>query len=206
MRAWLGERERMLVQWGAQAVASGEPAWARVLFAAAANVRPEGRGDSDVLQRIYIAAGADRSPDQAEPALDLLGELVPLLRSGTDRRDVRTRIASVRLEQGKFQAAIDEVSRAGPHPETMTAGFTLALSLLRLDRADEAVARLVETDNLPGTDEEHARAMFLIGWIRLRDNDRPRAAAALERVVDRYPRTTAARKALDLLPAVQGGS
>jgi Flp pilus assembly protein TadD len=129
-----------------------------------------------------------------------------LLHSATDRRDVHTKIASVRLEQGKFQAAIDEVNRAAPRPETMTAGFTLALSLLRLDRADEAVARLEETDKLPGNDEEHARAMFLIGWIRLRDDDRARAAAALERVVDRYPRTTAAKKALELLQTIEGGS
>jgi tetratricopeptide (TPR) repeat protein len=204
VRAWLGEYENILVVWGATAIASGEPDWAIALFAAAADVRPEGRGDSGVLQRIFAAAGADRTPDLADRELKLLGGLAPMLRSTADRRDVHTKIASVLLDQGKFQEALEELNYAGPAPETMSAGFTAALSLLRLERADEAVKRLESLEKLPGTDEEHARAMFLVGWIRLRDNDRARASAALERLVDRYPRTTAAKKAVDLLPAIEG--
>jgi tetratricopeptide (TPR) repeat protein len=193
------------VQWGREALGSADADWALALWAAAANARPGPGEHLHLLPQLFEAMGANKPPEQADASLQVLAQLVPRLSSDDDRHAVQAKIAAIRLERGEFQAAIEELDRAGSGYETMAAGFTRALALIRLDKSDEALAALEKMEKMPGSDEERARAAFLIGWIHLRADDRPKASAAFERVVDRYPRSTSAKKAKELLPTLQAG-
>jgi tetratricopeptide (TPR) repeat protein len=208
---WLDARQLRFLRWGGEAFASTRQDWAERLWAAAINAEA-GRGREEAIVSAVVAATrTDSRAGSSDSSSQTLERLAALLKSPTARATVQRRSAEAHFENSKFEGALralDAASREGGQasPEPMSAGFTRVLALISLGRQDDALAQLRRMREMSGTDEERARARFLVGWVYLKADDKPRAAAALEEVIDEFPRTTFGKKAKDLLQMVQGES
>ena len=146
----------------------------------------------------------------AHEFLDLMRSALPHLRSSMTRRHLLIRIAGVLYEQGDASdclATLDQAdSLAAGQTQTsdMAVGFMRALSLMRLRSFDKAIAVLEGMEAWPGTVDDHARAVFLVGWIHLQRDQKSEALQSFEQIVDRYPQTPFADNARALVHRLQG--
>jgi TolA-binding protein len=78
------------------------------------------------------------------------------------------------------------------------------MSYVRLRQFSDALSVLKQMENWPGTSEQHARVLFLIGWIQLQNSNKPKALFAFRVVVDKFPQTLYAKTAGQLIRRMEG--
>lgn len=132
---------------------------------------------------------------------------------------VESKAVSVRLCQGmaatlcaakEFDGCMRIMNKAeslAEKPEAlkeMPWGFLRATALIGLERLDDARTLLEAMEQWnAGAEEDHARAAFLIGWIYLQQNDRDKALSTLKAGIEKYPASTFAAKAKQIVQRLQ---
>lgn len=82
--------------------------------------------------------------------------------------------------------------------------FLQAMSLAMAGRHEQAIRCLVEMGEWPGADEDHVKALFLIGWVHLKANSPAEARATFEKVMAAYPYAAHSIKARGLVAKLKG--
>jgi len=203
--------ERHLVRWGGDALRHGDRPWALGSWALAINAEQDpGVAGSLVDTVIDLARRSGATPEPGR----LLREVLPLVPSATGRRHLLLKIARLLYEEADFAGCLavldqaDELARTPREKQDMTVGSTRVMCLIRLKKFDEALGFVERMAAWPGTDAQHAQALFLAGWLYLRKDSKAKAnakaLAVFRRIVDRYPKTTFAGKARELLQRLEG--
>ena len=86
----------------------------------------------------------------------------------------------------------------------IASGHMRARSWIRLNRLDDARGMLEQLEAWKGTACQHAKALFLRGWIHLQHNEAGKARQVYRRIIDDYPCTPYAEKAEDMLGRLGG--
>ena len=86
----------------------------------------------------------------------------------------------------------------------MTIGLIRAKSLIHLQHLDVARDVLQEISSWFGCNDQRTRAIFLIGWIYLHQNEPTRPLEALHRLIKKYPDTGFSAKTLTLIQRLEG--
>jgi tetratricopeptide (TPR) repeat protein len=195
-----------LLRWGIQAKEEGDAAWAGRFSALALRAQADRAGTRALVERVADLA---REEGTSEQALEALRAIEANLQEPFARAHVLHKVAGLLYEQNAFEeclVALDEsraLGRKAGEPRNMELGFVRALCLVALEKSEEAVAFLEGMAGWPGSPEDHGRALFLIGWVRLRQNDMTEALAAFKRTVERYPDTPFAAKAAQLVQRLE---
>lgn len=203
---WFSRHEQRLIGWGTEAMFAGARDWAAGLWAAAVNARRDPMGGSAVIDAISEQASGVRP----EVMIETVQAMVPHLASRPAKRVALLKVAARLYEQSRFEDCIraldqaDALAQAPEEQKNMGTGLTRALSLIRLRRFDAAVKVLSSMDEWPGTAEQHARAVFLIGWIQLQGGKRADALTTFRRIVEKYPDTASGSKAKQLVERLKG--
>jgi tetratricopeptide (TPR) repeat protein len=148
------------------------------------------------LREVYEPAVLVSVMEQMEPHLGL---------AACRRRALLVKIASMQYDDAQYKECLETLERADAlvsRPEEsqdMNAGFLRALSLARLQQFKEAAAVLERMADYVGTDEQHARALFLIGWVHLQLNAPREAIATYDSLMRKYPKTSFVAKASELV-------
>jgi hypothetical protein len=165
---------------------------------------------TSIVDRIIREIPATKpSPDTA---VALLREIAEHTDSAPIRRNTTLRFANALYDGGSFSKVLTAVEQyelaAGPVVETkdLSFGMLRALALIQLDRLDEALQKLSQMSDWPGSEEDHGRAQFLVGWINLQQDHKDRAVEAFKIVVSKYGRSTFAEKAQSLLKELNSGN
>ncbi|MGE5612149.1 MAG: tetratricopeptide repeat protein, partial [Bacillota bacterium] len=114
-------------------------------------------------------------------------------------------LAKTLFDEGSYAeclTALDQLDKTWPHPPgaaDIPTAFVRALCLIRLEKLTDAANLLSQIESWPASPEQHARALFLTGWIHLQTDDRPKAISTFQRLIATYAQTSFAAKAKDLL-------
>jgi len=216
LRRW-GQRA---VGWGTAMLASGDIAGAQGIWLTALNAQRHRGHAGSLMDIVAQSLQASASQGQAEEKLTLLEEMVPKLVVAGDRTSLQMRIVSIRRQTGlktakdlfdegnytQCLATLDELDKKCPEVKgagDVAAGFMRALCLIRLEKLTEAAGLLRTMESWPGSAEQHARALFLTGWIFLQTDEKPSALAVFKRVSEAYPQTSFAAKATKLAAGME---
>ncbi len=201
---WLKRREKNLVRWGIEALEDQNRSWPQYFWARAIHTRGNLEG---VAQAILFRAGRE---SQIENIVELLTATSLLLSSAQDRQYLLHRAAEVLFGTSDFEGCLKLLERADTlvkgsrKPQEMSVGFVRVMSLIGLKRYDEAIKALAEMELLPGTAEEHARTIYLTGWIYLKQNNQSKALSVLRRGIETYPNASFTLKAREIVMRFKG--
>jgi len=193
--------EQRLHYWAGDALLWSQPEWSRLFWVMAINDRDTPGGVIDCIDAIYTKLRQGLRIADAERFLKSMIEHTPDV---TAKRNLLLKIALLLHDQGKFKECLETLIRADTFmtnkeaEQDIAVGFIRAMSLIRTRDFTQAIALLNDMQTWPGTPEQHARSLFLLGWIYLQNNNVEQSLLALQGVVDKYPRTAAARKAKQL--------
>jgi tetratricopeptide (TPR) repeat protein len=216
LRRW-GQRA---VGWGSSLLAAGDTSGARAMWLAAINAQRHRGYASSLLEQVVQNTLVNSSDSNVESRLKLLEEMMPSLRVAQDRTNMQIRLVAVRRQSGlkiaknlfdegnyaQCLTSLDELDKRCPEVEgagDMATGFMRALCLIRLEKLAEASALLAKMESWPGSPEQHARALFLTGWICLQTDEKPKAIGIFRRVAEVYPQTSFAPKAVKLAAGME---
>ncbi len=216
LRRW-GQRA---VGWGASLLENGDAEGARAIWSFAVNAQRHRGYSSSLMDQIVQRALAGSDGGDSEGRLRLLEEMMPMFRLAEDRTGMRVRVIAVRrqsglkvakgvFDEGEYAgclALLDELDKRCPEVEgagDMATGFMRALCLIRLERMADAAALLGKMESWPGSPEQHARALFLTGWICLQRDEKAKAIGVFRRVAEGYPQTSFAAKAVKLVAGME---
>lgn len=196
----LSHRTPMIVRWGQQALAGGNTAQAGRLWAQAIGSRPEAAAvtiGSIVARNVFPRV----SPNVGE-AMEEAGRR---LQDPLARHRLLCAVGRIHYQNRVFADAVrvlDEADKIAQRPEQrqdMSLGLIRVTSLAMLSKYEDALGRLAAMAAWPGPVEDRAKAMFLQGWIQLKNNDEAKAVSAFEDVIRRYPNGIHAAKASKIL-------
>lgn len=202
------------VAWGLDLFNAGDVEWAATFWATAINTQRSPGYAGSLIDLLFEKTVVAHGEAASRSGISVLESVVASL-SGGDRGRLQSQIllyrrradlaqAKLLFEDGKFEeclSTLDQLDRALPEStgaEDLGTGFMRTLCLIRLARFDDAVSLLSRMEAWPGTDEQHAKRAFLVGWTYLQKEDKLKALPALRRVIERYPNTTFADKARKL--------
>jgi tetratricopeptide (TPR) repeat protein len=154
-----------------------------------------------------IAARADLTPGQAPAVLLEMADRLPSPANALAAR----KAANLYYEQRQYEqflAVQDKADAMAADPreaQDMEIGFKRALALVQLGKHKQAIDLLRQAESWVGTDDQHAQALYLIGWTNLQTNQRDAAISVFEEAVKKYPSAGFSAKAADLIRRLKGG-
>lgn len=126
------------------------------------------------------------------------------------RKALLHKIARIQYDEGNLKGCLDTLERAdqiktsGPQSD-LSDDFMRASALIGLKRFPDAEALLNQLSAVTAaTAEDRAKALFLVGWIRLQEEKRDEALEIFRRVEKEYPQTSLAPRAKRLVFSLIG--
>ena len=199
--------QRRLIAWGATADLAGKTAWAQACWAPVVN-----RAASPAETNRLIDSIVEKMLEVPQSYLSTIGVLHDLLghlQQPSAQGHLRMEIATICFKNADFDQALSEFNQADALlPENqrqpdMEIGFMRAMSLIRLERSTEALDQLDRMSGWSGTDEQEARVLFLLGWLNLHQSRPQQALSYLRDLTERYPATSFAEKAAQLIKRIE---
>jgi tetratricopeptide (TPR) repeat protein len=196
-----------LIDWGAEAFREGDVDWARILWVWAINAEVQG---DQAIARVNSVCDKAKGLKNAQDNLKILQAMYPCITVAEGKWQILHKIAVISYEDGQFAQCLSILDQADRIPlekvssKDIMTGFMRALSFIQLRKYSDAVALLSRMSDWPGTDDEHARALFLIGWVHLQENNKADALTALRKVTDWYSKTAFGPKAQELINRLEG--
>jgi len=197
--ALLRQRQRT-IRWGWQAVAAGDEQWGGRLWASALALADE-KDAASTLEELSVQAG--RVTGQV---------LAGTFRSMADgmqerplKRQTLLRLAGMLCERRMFPEGLkaldeaDALARTPDEAKDLDAGMVRVACLIKLSRSEQALELLKAMDTWSGTEEQHAQAGFLLGWMHLQGGRQDQAVEAFRALIKKYPKTAFAGKAKQVL-------
>ncbi len=203
----LNRWRQRLTRWGVEALGLNRPHWPQTFWAVALRGMSDDEEKTTWLDRIVDEAELAQAAQDPAVTIGAIRRLAAKVDHPDDQRRLQIRIAALEFEAGRFEqvlAELDAIQGLKRDAHDIQIGFMRAMSLIRLSRLDEAVEQLDAMTYWNGTDEEMARASFLIGWVYLQQLQTQKALMALRVVTDKYPRTGFAVKARELIQRLEG--
>jgi len=207
-RRQLQRWKHALIGWGSNALKTGDKAWTEACWARAIALESDASGVVSLIDGgfdLVCAWGVS-----SELFEELVTGMVPRIQTPAARRRLLVKAATLHFNGGRFArclGVLDKADKAAPalaDAHDMTVGLMRALSLLRLRKSDDALSQLKQMAAWAGTDAQHARATFLVAWLYLQRNAVFEASMAFRKVMDRYPQTTFAKKAREMVCRLEG--
>lgn len=197
--ALLRQRQHM-IQWGWQAAAAGDEQWAGRLWATALTLVDE-QGVAPVLAEVFgradgmsgaAMAGTLRAMANAVEDLSLKRQILSkLAKNLCDRRMYSESL--VTLDKADALAATPEAKK------NLDGGIIRVTCLIRLGRTEQGLELLKSLGSWSGTQEQHAQAAFLLGWMHLQSGRQDQALEVFGELVRKYPKSALAGKARQIL-------
>lgn len=193
----MDESRRRWVRWliyrGSQ-----ESDWERsaVFWGAAMNEAPE-----EVFEATLESVFCEVTWQEPSQSLERLKSLVEKISRPERRQKMGTRLADLFYCEGQVATALELLEEAillGAAPD-VNLGFRRVQSLISTQRYEDALNQLEQMGNWPGEPGDHARRIYLIGWIHLQQNRPDAAKNAFRQAVENYPDTIFSAKCRKLL-------
>jgi tetratricopeptide (TPR) repeat protein len=206
--AWLEKCQYRLIRWGTNALLAKETSWAQTFWAAAINLARNPEESQRWIDR--ICSQCQESHVDRRQTAELMKGMVDCTEDTVAQRQLWLKAAMLLYEAMGFEeclGAIDEADRLASDPreaQQAKIGLVRALCLIRLGKIDEAAALLGSMGSWPGTEEEHAHALFLAGWIHLQKSEKIEAQNTFRRIIDKYPNSSFIGKVGELLQRLEG--
>ncbi len=202
VRAWTRRR----IEWGLGALVAGDMPWCVAFLTSSLESADDQSEQIATLDVIAEGLKRVRPTLGIEQTIECCVQIRERAGSDTARSLVRARTAALYFDEGLFTKCLSELDAAeqlaasgDAHLRDMNVGFLRALSWIRLGQTDDAKKLLADMESWTGTDEQRARTQFLIAWIHLQNNEPAPAMDVLRGLLAKYPATTLAAKATELV-------
>ena len=199
--------EQNLIDCGQAALREGDKEWPRILWVWVINEKED---PNAAIALINNLCEKGKSVQGTQDNLETLEAIYPYLKMPEEQQLVLYKMAALCYEDSNFARCLELLDRTdrfmvqAKYKQDISMGFMRALSFIQLQKFSEAVSLLNKMSDWPGSDEEHARALFLIGWVNLQENNKSMALNVLRQVKSRYPKTPFAPKAEELINRLEG--
>jgi tetratricopeptide (TPR) repeat protein len=165
---------------------------ARRIYVAAMGIETPDESSSPAASRI-IATFSDESGDWLTPYRAWVATALPDPEKAA-RLDLAIGECLYRRQEHEKAIAALAVLVKGKTPVAQSAIMVSALSSLALGETEKAVQSLRAVSARPATEDIGAKALFLVGWIWLQEQDYEKAKLTFESVSAQYPHTAFASK------------
>lgn len=203
----LDQIRKRLANWAAQAKAGEEKDWENALLVTLVDSYILSEQRREVVAHICRQNTQTLKPD--DEAVAWIESFYGRLNAPSDQREAVIAIAQIHFDAGRFPQCLDQIQRADelidqpPGEQNFDIELKRTLSLAGLGELKKAREHLLPMRSWRGDAEQEASVEFLEGWICLKERNHRQALGAFRIIVDRYPQSSYAAKAEELIKVLE---
>ena len=197
--------QQQVTDWADNAYAQGDAKWTVAFWLlrvrSAANSEQRAQGVQTFISKML----SRHSHETAQAALQVMHDR---LTDAAAHRELKSAMISMSFRARQYDdclrqlAELDQLQADAAVAHDARHTYWRAMSLIRLDRTDEAIASHERIAASDAGDDQRAGADLLIAWVHLQQRNTAKAGQTLQHVIDTYPHTPFGVQAASLVEAL----